>query len=260
MNVLNKTERKKTESAWHDEWVSGKSKEVVFYDTPFLQDLLKDLESYAMLKLGNINAKKVLYYGCGTNIRPAMQFVEKGATVYMIDISPKSIEFLSAKISELGIEKHVFPMVMNCENLSFLNNEFDAIYGRAILHHLDLAQAIKEMYRVLKPNGRLIFIEPLGVNPLINLYRTLTPHRRTPDERPLDDNDIRLFANAGFSHFSHREFTLLSIIGIFLNSVLKIPDKLVIGYNKLRNIDDLILMLFPHLRKYCWNTVLIAVK
>ena len=34
MNVLNKTERKKTESAWHDEWVSGKSKEVVFYDTP----------------------------------------------------------------------------------------------------------------------------------------------------------------------------------------------------------------------------------
>ena len=36
----------------------------------------------------------------------------------------------------------------------------------------------------------MIFIEPLGTNPLINLYRKLTPRSRTVDEHPLIPKDF----------------------------------------------------------------------
>ena len=39
----------------------------------------------------------------------------------------------------------------------------------------------------------LIFIEPLGTNPLINLYRKFTPTSRSDDEHPLTFEDIKYF-------------------------------------------------------------------
>ena len=33
-----------------------------------------------------------------------------------------------------------------------------------------------ELSRIIKPNGECIFQEPMGHNPIINLYRKLTPN------------------------------------------------------------------------------------
>ena len=38
---------------------------------------------------------------------------------------------------------------------------------------------MRELNRVLKPNGKIICIEALGINPILNLYRRLTPAQRT---------------------------------------------------------------------------------
>ena len=37
----------------------------------------------------------------------------------------------------------------------------DVVFGIAILHHLDLPQAAREVWRILKPGGRAIFQEPV---------------------------------------------------------------------------------------------------
>ena len=37
-----------------------------------------------------------------------------------------------------------------------------------------------------------MFYEPLGTNPMIRLYRRLTPRLRSPDEHPLVDADVDL--------------------------------------------------------------------
>ena len=50
-------------------------------------------------------------------------------------------------------------------------NRFDIIYGTGILHHLNLKACLDEIERILKPGGKFVFIEPLGTNPVINLYR-----------------------------------------------------------------------------------------
>jgi SAM-dependent methyltransferase len=80
--------------------------------------------------------------------------------------------------------------LMDANDLRFPDESFDLVFGKAILHHLDLARALSEIRRVLKPQGRFVFTEPLGVNPVAKLVRLLTPQARTLDERPLGRKEL----------------------------------------------------------------------
>ena len=77
------------------------------------------------------------------------------------------------------------------ERLTYPDNSFDMAVGFAILHHLDIPLALSQLRRVLKPGGRAFFAEPLASNPLIRVYRRLTPQYRTPDETPIDLPTLR---------------------------------------------------------------------
>jgi len=252
--------RKIDEQIYFDKRVVRKRKAIIFYDAPFLQCLVRDLENYAISQLGDLKYKKLLLYGCGVNLKPAVEFIDRGATVYMIDISLQSIELVLKRVKDLSMSDRVFPIVMDCEDLKFTEGEFDAIYGRAILHHLSLEKAMREIRRVLKEGGIGAFIEPLGMNPFINLYRKLTPRRRSPHEKPLNSRNLKFVENVGFSSFKHQEFTLFCNVGIFLSSFLKVPERAAISYKNLRRLDGFVLTQFPFLRKLCWNTVLVITK
>ena len=66
------------------------------------------------------------------------------------------------------------------------------VYGSGILHHLNMKNVCFEISRVLTNNGKIIFIEPLGTNPVINFYRRLTPKSRSVDEHPLIKTDFEI--------------------------------------------------------------------
>lgn len=83
--------------------------------------------------------------------------------------------------------------VMDAHQLDFADNSFDVVFGKAILHHLDYEIALKEIRRVLKPEGVMLFMEPLDFNPLMKLVRYMTPKLRTPDEEPITGKHWRLF-------------------------------------------------------------------
>lgn len=134
----------------------------------------------AVLKLTNdIN---VLEYGCGKGSY-AFFLAKYGVRVVGIDISEVGIRLAQERADCEGL-KNVKFLVMDAEEMEFENNSFDLVCGTGILHHLDLNKALKELVRVLKPEGKAIFVEPLGHNPIINLYRKLTPSLRTKDEHP----------------------------------------------------------------------------
>src|SRR5262249_60258603 len=72
--------------------------------------------------------------------------------------------------------------------LPFADGCFDAVWGNAVLHHLDLLKAGRELRRVLAPGGVAVFCEPWGENPLLAWARRRLPYpgkERTPDEQPL---------------------------------------------------------------------------
>lgn len=75
--------------------------------------------------------------------------------------------------------------IMDAHALAFPDRHFDVVFGTGILHHLDLDQALAEIRRVLRPDGVMLFFEPLDNNPVGRVVRRLTPRARTDDERPL---------------------------------------------------------------------------
>ena len=60
---------------------------------------------------------------------------------------------------------------------------------------IKVMRAVIDNHTILKPNGKILFIEPLCTNPIINLYRKLTPKSRSLDEHPLVNKDLDFIKN-----------------------------------------------------------------
>ena len=102
-------------------------------------------------------------------------------------------------------------LVGNCENTTFSDHKFDIVYGLGILHHLQFSKSINEISRILKPEGKLLFIEPLGTNPLINFYRMLTPKSRSKDEHPLLFKDFEMIKSS-FKNVNIKYYGFLTLV------------------------------------------------
>ena len=102
------------------------------------------------------NGKTVLEIGCGLGI-DGIEFAKNGANYTGIDISDKSIE-LAKTYFDLNNQKGNL-LLADDENLPFENDTFDLVYSWGVLYHTpDIRQAIKEIYRLLKSDGRLIIM------------------------------------------------------------------------------------------------------
>ena len=72
------------------------------------------------------------------------------------DISPGMVATLAGNARRLGLEVRAAPA--DAESLPFADASFDLVFGHAVLHHLpNLEQAFAELYRVLRPGGRILF-------------------------------------------------------------------------------------------------------
>lgn len=189
---------------------------------------------------------KVIEYGCGTGSY-ALKLAQQGAELVTgIDISPVAIKIAEEAAKAKGVAEKTSFMVMNAENLEFEPNSYDLICGSGILHHLDLNLAINSIIKVLKADGKAIFLEPLGHNILINLYRRLTPSIRSEDEHPLLDRDLA-FLEQHFKQAKIQYFYLTSLGASFLvgkpgfNIILKCLELL-----------DSFLLKLPLIKKQAW--------
>lgn len=133
----------------------------------------------------------ILEYGCsyGDN---CVKYSGRAKSVTGIDISDVAISQGQTRVKKAGCE-NVCLEFMNAEATEFEDNTFDLVFGSGIIHHLEVSRSLHEIYRVLRPGGRALFIEPLGHNPVIELYRRVTPNARTPDEHPLLKQDFKTF-------------------------------------------------------------------
>jgi SAM-dependent methyltransferase len=69
--------------------------------------------------------------------------------------------------------------VADATSLPFKDGSFDAVLIRDLLHHLpDRLAALKQAYRVLRPGGHLLLIEPNRRSPLVLLQAALVKAER----------------------------------------------------------------------------------
>jgi SAM-dependent methyltransferase len=157
--------------------------------------------------------KDILDYGCYDGWMLPRYEKLAPASISGLDISENAIAKARANYGN----KAKF-YAGDAHEMPFPDGSFDLVVGRAILHHLDLDLALKEIRRVLRPGGAAVFVEPLGDNPGAKLLRTLTPRARTKDEVPLSRSSIHK-ADALFGGSSHLFFNLVSVPLAMLTSL-----------------------------------------
>lgn len=139
-------------------------------------------------------------------------------------VNPKSLDCINISERELqsGIDKandlpfNINFHIMDANNLTFPDQTFDVVFGSAILHHLDVEKSINHIHRVLKPDGFILFLEPLNMNPLYKIYRIFNKKERTPDEHALVNKDFKLIRDK-FT-FQHYFFDFFSVFTGYISS------------------------------------------
>jgi SAM-dependent methyltransferase len=186
----------------------------------------------------------VLEIGCGTGAR-AIALAERGARVTGVDISPVAVRKARRRAERRGVADRVAFRRMNAATIGDTDERFDLVCATGVLHHVPLGRALPGIARVLRPDGRALFVEPLGHNPAINLYRRRTPSIRTADERPLTASDIASFGEH-FATVEARYFCLTSLLAALpgLGFLLGALERL-----------DRRLLAVRALQRYAWQVV-----
>lgn len=101
-----------------------------------------------------LRCPKVLELGSGTG-RYGIFLAKLGFDYTGIDITPAMLKVAKKKAREESVKLEL--IVMDAESLGFQKNTFDSVFcDRTFKFFPDPVRVLKEAYRVLKPNGRLI--------------------------------------------------------------------------------------------------------
>lgn len=237
------TDRLQRERRFHDERFAAHDKVRHRADKYYvlMQRPRRMLEQIALTAAGQA---QLLDYGCSTG-ESIVFWARNGVDTTGIDLSPEAIHIANERVAREGLAAKL--LVMNAEEMSFRDGTFGVVVGTGILHHLNLRNAFSEIARVLRSDGRAVFIEPLGRNPLINLYRKLTPSMRSADEHPLRASDLRTAAEY-FGEVCCTFHNLTTLCAVPMRSTPVFTTL----YNALRRVDDALFRYLPFTRDFAW--------
>ena len=175
----------------------------------------------------------VLELGCGTGYF-TQEFAHSGADIVAIDVSPELLEVARAGYCAPNVHYEI----QNACALSYPDDIFDSVIGSSVLHHLEIAKALREIYRVLKPRGAIYFTEPNMLNPQIAVQKNIPWIKRklgdSPDETAFFRWPLRrLLEGTGFRDVRIDSFDFLHpktppILVDYLNAFGRFVEKIPI--------------------------------
>jgi len=151
----------------------------------------------------------VLELGCGTGTF-TRELARSGADIIAIDVSPELLEIARLNYSA----PNVHYQTENAYALSYPDAAFDSVVGSSVLHHLEVEEALRNIYRVLKPGGTIFFTEPNMLNPQIAVQKNVPWVKRklgdSPDETAFFRWPLRsLLQQTGYRHVRIDPFDFL---------------------------------------------------
>jgi SAM-dependent methyltransferase len=196
-------------------WETEELKELVYfcYKTPDLKENARrffDSEEFKettriLTHLGKLPTKqcRVLDIGCGNGVG-TYALARAGYNAIGIDSSVGEIAGIKAAEKINGLDNANFEVkYSNGEILDFEDGVYDVVWMREVLHHIkDLNSFLKEVYRILRPNGILCCLRDAVIwneNQKKDFFETHPFYPITKDEGCYYLSDyINAFNHAGF--------------------------------------------------------------
>lgn len=118
--------------------------------------LMKSTVQLANLRAGDV----VLDVGCGTGTAAILAKQTANVEIHGIDASPQMIERARQKAEKAKVTVNFQTGL--AEAIQFPNETFDVVMSSLMMHHLPdhlRPKALAEMYRILKPGGRVLIVD-----------------------------------------------------------------------------------------------------
>ena len=164
------------------------------------------------------------------------------------DLSPVLIERAKESINSDNIKFSV----ANVERLEYTDGSFSGIFGNSVLHHLDLKICLREIFRVLKNEGGILFFEPNLMNPQILVEKKVKIIGRYLQNSPDETAFIRWNLKTLLDEFGFSDIEIVPFD--FLHPI--IPEKLVNAFLNLGRI----LERTPVLKEFSGSLIIRAFK
>jgi len=180
--------------------------------TPAGIDRLRRRAELIAQELARFRDPTALELGCGTGM--LTQFVlERLPGFHLVgsDLSSKAVRIAAARCAAYA---HARFCVADVTSMACEPAVFDAVIGNAVLHHLPVDGALREIFRVLKPGGVLVLFEPNMLNPQVAIEKNVRFIGRwlqnTEDETAFFRWPLtRVLRRAGFNRVSVQPFDFL---------------------------------------------------
>lgn len=248
---MSATDRLAAERVFHDRQAAGRAPHLL--DTEalrFSDDAWLDHETWirpAFARLEDVADLPVLDYGCGHGMASVV-LARQGARVAALDLSGQYLAEARRRAAANGVTIEF--LQADAERLPFSDGSFARVWGNAVLHHLDVAIAARELHRILRPGGIAVFCEPWGENPFLSWARRRWSYygkERTADEEPLRRHHLRALRQV---------FPSLRIEGHQLLSMVRRVLRAGRWRDRLDAWDARLLRLAPPLAHWCRYVVL----
>lgn len=166
------------------------------------------LAEYAQIK----SHEKILDAGCGVGGSCIFLAKQIGCHVTGITLSAKQVETAKKFAQKHGVSSLTTFETMDFCQTSFPNASFDVVWGiESICHSEDKSLFVKEAYRLLKTNGRLILADGFGIKEIYSKQQSEQMQHWLNgwgvDALETKENFLQLLNHQGFCDAAYRNMT-----------------------------------------------------
>jgi 2-polyprenyl-3-methyl-5-hydroxy-6-metoxy-1,4-benzoquinol methylase len=187
--------------------------------------------NYVISQIRKNEAVKILEIGCGTGQFADYLAGNINGSVLATDLCVPFITEAKNKYQRNNLRYEA----LDFNNKDFSAEKFDYIVGDGIMHHLyyNLDKSLEKMKKLLKKDGKIIFLEPNFLNPYCYLIFNFAYFRKLANLEPAEKAFSRKFIKAklfaaGFTdiRIEYKDFLLPCTPEIMIRPVIKLGSVL----------------------------------
>ncbi len=133
-------------------------------ENPIELDLTKAEHHLAAAGVNILHNATILDLGCGLGDMTLSLSSSPRVTdsdIYAVDHSVQSVRKAAAAVNGRAVSNRAHFSTQDASRLFFRDSSFNFVVGSAVLHHItDYSAILREIFRLLKPNGTAVFSEP----------------------------------------------------------------------------------------------------